>query len=160
MKVKHLPKQHKNYRENRIIYVLFSPNKKLFYINLCLENSLKETYRHNLKGRRQSTKNFIDELKPSRPCLFILEKIQNSTEQEALKHLIVWLKILMEKGYTSYNAPQIIEMTKQLNYKNKQLYEKRKNVNLNLITSCERCLMPTYGKQICAFRKTKLTQKG
>ncbi len=136
-------------RENRIIYVLFSPDKKLFYINHCLKHSLKETYRHNFKGRRISTRHFIDFLKPSRPCLFVLEELPQTTIPEANNYLLVWLKILLENNYISFNNPKIIEQSKQLYFQNKRLYEERKYRNLQDIFSCENCMMPKYKNQIC-----------
>ena len=131
----------------------------MFYINFCRENSLRETFGHNAEGRRTCSKKFIEAIKPARPCLFVLEKISNLTSREALNYQIIWLKILLEKGFTSFNNQEIIDCTKQLNHKNKQLYDKRKNTNLALITACERCMIPTYKKQTCSFYTGDANQK-
>lgn len=136
-------------RESRIIYILFSPTKNIFYINHCLKTSIKEVYRHNIKGRRALTKNFIEEIKPHRPCLFILEELKNSTRAEANKLVLVWLKILIENGYKSYNNPKFINLTNHLYFYNQRLYEERKNTKLEQMFLCENCFIPNYKNIIC-----------
>lgn len=98
----------KDYRKklDRIIYVYLSKEKKIFYINTCLKSSARETYRHNIKGRRYFSKALIDKMEGIRPCMFILDEIRD-TERVAVRHKIVWIRIFMEKGYKSFNNETI-----------------------------------------------------
>ncbi len=135
-------------KETRLIYVLLSPADKKFYINQSTKKSLRETYRHNLKCRRESTKNFIEEIKPNRPCIFVLEKVY-STKAEAQNYVLVWIKIFLENGYISFNNEKILLQTEQLYFNNIRIYERRKSVNLQNILSCKRCFIPTYKNITC-----------
>ncbi len=149
-----MKKQQANKRKDRVIFALFSPDKKYFYINQCLKSSLRETYRHNMKSRRTSSELFINTIKPNRPCLFVLEELPNATQNETYNHLLVWLKILLENNYTSFNNEPTITSAKRISPRNLPLYEKRKRTNLKLITACERCLVSVYKNQTCVNYKT------
>ena len=143
-------KSNKQKKEERVIYLLLSPNRKIFYINHCLKNSLKETYRHNLKLRREMTKEFIKELQPERPCLFVLENVF-CTNQEAINLIVPWVKIFLENGYKSYNHPTLLEMAEHLYFDNKFRYAERNNLELQKITMYENCQMPIYNRQACNY---------
>lgn len=129
-----------------VIYILLSQSKKLFMILRGCKDSIRETYRHHLKGRRLTTESFIKSISPERPCLFILEEIDSEEEANLL---IVWLKILLDQGYVSCNHPDIIEQTEHLYMENSLAYSKRKSTNLATILSCEKCLIPVYNKKPC-----------
>jgi len=105
-----------------VIYILLSQSKKLFMILRGCKDSIRETYRHHLKGRRLTTESFIKSISPERPCLFILEEIDSEEEANLL---IVWLKILLDQGYVSCNHPDIIEQTEHLYIDNLRAYNKR-----------------------------------
>lgn len=143
-------KSNKMKKEERVIYLLLSPDRKNFYINYCLKDALKETYRHNLKLRREMTKKFIKELQPERPCLFILETTF-CTNQEAISLTIVWIRIFLENGFTSYNHPTLLEMAEHLYFDNKFRYRERNNLELQKLTACENCQMPIYNKKACQY---------
>ena len=68
-----IQKQEKPDNETIVIYVLLSPSRKSFFINHSLKSSLFETYRHHIKGRRDGSREFIQQLQPTRPCLFVME---------------------------------------------------------------------------------------
>lgn len=129
-----------------VVYILLSQSKKLFMILRGSKDSLRETYRHHLKGRRLTTKFFIQSLSPERPCLFVLEEID---PEEDANLLVVWLKILLDQGYISCNHPDIIEQTEHLYMENSLAYSKRKSTNLSSILACENCLIPVYNKKPC-----------
>lgn len=135
-------------KENRIIYILLSSTEKIFYINQCLRTSLKETYRHNIKGRREISKNFIDRILPERPCIFILENM-NLTKSEAYNYILIWIKIFIEKGYQSFNNKKLIDLSEDLYFENQRIYEQRRTANLDILLSCKNCLIPIYNKTIC-----------
>lgn len=135
-------------KENRIIYVLLSPTEKFFYINHCLKSSIKETYRHNFKGRRTSSKYFIEKISPQRPCIFILENIY-TTKSDAYNHLLIWIKVFIENGYKSFNNQKSIARAERLNFYNSTLYEKKRNENLEEFLSCKNCYLPTYKNIVC-----------
>lgn len=137
-----------NKKEKRTVYVLISPIEKIFYINQCLTTSLKETYRHNIKGRRQTTKEFINHISPNRPCVFVLENT-NLTKVEAYNYVLIWIKIFLENGYLSFNNKKLIELSDHLYFENRRIYDQRKTVNLESFLSCENCLIPIYNKIIC-----------
>lgn len=148
-----------NKREDRVIFVFLSPFSKSFYINHCVKSSLKETYRHNIKGRRLSTKRFLNDLNSVRPCLFVLEELQNTTNSEACNYLYVWLKIFLENEYISFNHPKTISYAEHLYFQNQELYETRKHINPEIIMSCNSCAMPIYNNQICNKYKKSLTEE-
>lgn len=139
-----------NKKENRIIYVLLSPSEKIFYINHCLNSSFKETYRHNIKGRRESTKKFINQISPERPCVFVLENM-SLTKSEAYNYVLVWIKIFLENGYECFNSTKLIELTNYLYFNNRKLYDQKKTINLKNILSCENCLIPVYNHLTCEY---------
>ena len=134
--------------QERVIYLLLSTEKKKFLIGHCLKESLRETYRHNLKERRETSKTFIEEIHPERPCLFILETI-SCKESQATNLLIVWIKILLEKGYESYNRTSLLEMSDHLYFDNKVLYENRKHTEIEKLLSCSNCVIPIYKNKTC-----------
>ena len=137
-----------NKKERRAIYILLSPTGKSFLINHCLVGSVRETYRHNIKGRRYATQKLISDIQPDRPCLFVLEEIE-TTISDAYKHVLVWIKILMENGYKCYNYKAIIEATKELHTKTEKLYLERKDTNLTDLLCCENCLVQSYNRVEC-----------
>lgn len=144
----------KDYRKklDRVIYAFISKDKNIFYINLCNKDSERETYRHNIKGRRYYSKNFIDDMQGVRPCMFILDEIRG-TERAALRYKIVWTKIFMQNGYKSYNNEKINKYAQKLDSKNQQLYDERKDVDLNELLSCTNCFVPTYKDIKCEKEK-------
>lgn len=134
--------------QERVVYILLSPNGKKFFIGHSLKKSLRETYRKNLLGIRQSTSKLIAEVKPERPCLFILETFVG-TSSEATNLIIVWTKIFLENNYECYNHPNLIEMTENLYIDTQALYEERKTINIKKITACANCAIPKFNRQIC-----------
>ena len=137
-----------NKKEHRAIYILVSPTEKSFHINHCLVESVRETYRHNIKGRRYATQKFISDIQPDRPCLFVLEEIE-TTISDAYKHVLVWIKILMENGYKCYNYKATIDATKELHAKTEKLYMDRKDTDLTELLCCENCLVKVYNRIEC-----------
>ena len=135
--------------DNYVVYILLFPSEKIFYINKSLKSSIKETYRHNIKCRRNSSCEFIKQNKFYRPCLFILEDLKEITSYETDNYVFVWTKIIIENGYKCYNGNGLIKLSEQLNYQNKRLYNKRKDTKLDEIFSCENCLIPSYKNALC-----------
>lgn len=131
-----------NTKETRVIYVLLFPAEKVFYINQCTKTSIKETYRHHLKGRRLSTKKFIQYNKNLQPQLFIMEELNDITKATAYGYVLVWLKILLENQYTSYNAQETKKQSTELYFNNRRLYEERKDVRLEELFSEQNCFLP------------------
>lgn len=141
----------KNYntklQKQEVVYVLISLSRRTFLIAHSAKESLRETYRHHLKLRRNFSKNFIESIAPERPCLFILEEIDPESPADLL---IVWLRILREKGYTSFNSPTLIEHSEHLYIDNMVAYKQRKDTDLSKILCCNSCLIPTFKRKTCA----------
>ena len=138
--------ENSNPQGNEVIYILVSKSKHSFFIAQGTEERLRETYRHHIKLHRAGSVNFINCLSPERPCLFILERIDPEDECNLL---LVWLRILRENGFESFNHPELIEQSEHLYYDNRKAYEKRKHTDLSEILSCKNCLVPTYKKETC-----------
>lgn len=136
---------------NDVIYILLSYAKKVFLVLRGHKDSLRETYRHHLAGRRFVSKNFVESLLPERPCIFILEEIDPEDEANLL---LVWLKIMEDQGYISCNHPDIIEQAEHLYIDNMVAYNKRKTTDLSKILNCEKCLIPTFKKKTCVRYST------
>lgn len=141
----------KSIQKPEVVYALVSKKKKSFFIARGTRETLRETYRHNIKGRRDYTQHFIESISPERPCLFILEDIDPEDEANLL---LVWLRILRENGYVSYNSQTLIEYSEELYYDNEVAYQKRKNTDLSRIFDCRNCLVPTYKKETCPHHFT------
>lgn len=141
----------KNIQKPEVVYVLISKEKKSFFIAQGTKETLRETYRHNIKGRREFTQHFIESISPERPCLFILEDIDPEDEANLL---LIWLRILRENGYVSYNSQTLIECSEELYYDNEVAYQKRKDTDLSRILDCRNCLVPTYKKETCPHHFT------
>lgn len=139
-------RKRKSIQKPEVVYALVSKEKKSFFIAQGTKETLRETYRHNIKGRREYTQHFIESISPERPCLFVLEEI-DPDEQANL--MLVWLRILCENGFTSFNSESIIEYSENLYYDDEVAYQKRKNVDLLQIFDCCNCLVPTYNKVTC-----------
>lgn len=139
-------RKRKSIQKPEVVYALISKKKKSFFIAQGTKETLRETYRHNIKGRREYTQHFIESISPERPCLFILEEI-DPNEQANL--MLVWLRILRENGFTSFNSDCLIEYSENLYYDNEIAYQKRKNVDLSQLFDCCNCLVPTYNKVTC-----------
>lgn len=148
-------KKRKIKKEERVIYLLLSPDKRKFYINHCVKGSLQETYRHNLKGRRESSKAFIDELYPKRPCLLILETAFCTT-YEATNLQIIWIKIFLDHGFKCYNHPDFIDMANDLYFDSRHRFAERNNLEIQKIIGCENCQMPIFNRTACQYFTGKL----
>lgn len=140
-------KKNSNLHGSEVIYILVSKTKHSFFIAQGTEKTLRETYRHHIKLHRVGSENFINSLSPERPCLFILERVDSEDECNLL---LVWLRILRENGFESFNHPELIEQSEHLYYDNREAYKKRKHTDLSEILSCKNCLVPTYKKETCA----------
>jgi len=133
---------------DRVVYLYLSKKEEIFYIGICKKGAEKETYRHNIKGRRGFSRPFIEELDGIRPCIFILDEI-NGTEREAVRHKIVWTRILMDYGYESFNSFKINDYAEDLFVENNALYEERKKINLDEFLTCENCFIKSYRTTPC-----------
>lgn len=138
-------------QSNNVIYLLLSKSKKTFFIAKGTEEKLRETYRHHIKMRRDCSRSFISSCDTERPCLAVLEKID--PEEEA-NLLLVWLRILRENGYISFNYQDMIQMSECLNFDNAIAYEKRKNIDISALLSCDKCLVPKYNRETCVHYPT------
>lgn len=136
----------RNITRKDVIYILLSKSKRCFIIARGAEETLRETYRHHLKKRRDFSENFIKNIEPERPCLFVLERV---AAEENVNLLLVWLRILRENRLTSFNSKDLIEQSERLNFDNKKAYEQRKDFDISGITACENCLIPTFKNQTC-----------
>lgn len=134
-------------QKQEVVYVLISLSRRTFLIAHGTKESLCETYRHHLKLRRDFSKNFIESIAPERPCLFILEEIDPKNPANLL---IVWLRILREKGFASFNSSTLIEYSEYLYIDNMMAYEQRKDTDLSEILCCNSCLIPTFKRKTCA----------
>lgn len=135
-----------NIQKPEVVYILLSKEKKTFIIARGTKETLRETYRHHIKMRREFTQHFIESISPERPCLFILEDIDPEDEANLL---LIWLRILRENGFTSFNSECIIEYSENLYYDNEVAYRQRKDTDLAGIFDCKNCLVPTYNKVTC-----------
>lgn len=139
----------KKQKEGQVVYVLLNKKAKSFFIAAGSENTLRETYRHHMNGRRDRSRQFVLDCAPDRPCLFILERIDPET---GINYMIVWLRILLENGYTAYIHPDFIDMSAHLYMYNQAAYEARKDIDLERKFACEGCCVPDYRGQSCALR--------
>ena len=146
-------------RKNRLIYAFVCPTKKQFYIWHCLEESLDETYRHHVKGRRDATRAFMDAVKPHRPCVFVLEELPRATIPKAYAHVLVWMKIMMEQGYTSFNYETSIEQAEHLYYEQNERYLERRECDMNDLLVCDRCEKPVFKNMPCPFYGSRVPTK-
>lgn len=135
-------------KKDRIIYILLSPREKIFHINHCTKTSLEQTYREIFNEKRYATNKFIKKIKPDYACLFMIEET-NSSISDTYKIILVWIKILIENGYESYNYQKTIEASKTLSPANKILYDARKNISLEQMFSCKNCVVPFYKNKKC-----------
>ena len=138
-------------KENQVVYILLNKTKRSFFIAQGTEETLRETYRHHLKMRREYSEKFIADCGSERPCLFILERI---APDEQANLLLVWLRILQENGYVCLNSPVLIEMSEHLYSDSQIAYDKRMGTNLSSVLSCAGCLVPAYNKQTCPRHPT------
>lgn len=141
----------KKRKENQVVYILLNKTKRSFFIAQGTEETLRETYRHHLKSRREYSEKFIADCGDERPCLFILEQI---APDEQANLLLVWLRILQENGYVCFNSPVLIEMAEHLYIDSTIAYNKRKDTKLSELLSCSGCLVPAYNKQTCPRHPT------
>lgn len=150
------PKKKKQYKEikERTIFVLKNPNTKEFFIGHSLTHNMRSTYKDHYIEIKYKTENIVRELKSKglKPCCFELETI-NCTAVQAYRHIIVWTKIFMEQGYINLDTGTVIDYASDLLPENISLYEERKNINLEEITSCKNCLFPNYGRTDCPLKK-------
>lgn len=129
-----------------VIYIPMSLSKKCFFIARGRKDTLRETYRHHLQKRRSNSLSLIEHIAPERPCLFILEEI-HTDEPDNL--MLVWLRILREHGFESFNSPEIIELSEHLYFDNQMAYDKRKDINLENVLTCSNCQLPSYNRTVC-----------
>ena len=76
-----------------------------------------------------------------KPCCFALETL-DCTKVEAYNRVVVWTKILMEKGYENLDKGSTICYANDLLDKNIPLYEERKKIPLSELLDCKSCLFP------------------
>lgn len=133
-------------QKSKSVYILLSKPKRTFFIATGPTETLRETYRHHIHGRRITSKNFINSIVPKRPCLLIIEEID---PKEKANLLLVWLRILRENRFTCFNHPDLIEMSEHLYLDNKIAYEARKSKTISELLACNNCPIPTYNKETC-----------
>lgn len=133
-------------QKTEVVYVLLSKKEKTFFITRGTKETLRETYRHHINLRRYYSENFIKSIAPERPCLFVLEEID---PEEKANLMIVWLRILLENGYHSFNSETLIEYSEHLYIDNQIAYDHRKDADLSKLFECNNCLVPTYKKETC-----------
>lgn len=150
------PKQKQQYKDiqERIIFILLNPENKEFFIGYTLPQRIRKTYCLHYIGNIYKTKNTIERLKTKglKPCCFQLETV-NCSAVQAYRHIIVWTKIFMEQGYINLDTGTVVDYASELLPENIPLYEERKNINLEEMTSCKNCLFPDYGRTICPIKK-------
>ena len=135
-------------KENRVIYAFLSPDRNCFYINSCRENTIRETYRHNMKGRRYFSENFISTIAPDRPCMFILEKCF-ITEAEAYRHIVAWVKVFLDKDYIPYNFEGTLMHACEMLDETLAIYNQIKSINIKELITCSNCVVKNYSKKLC-----------
>ena len=167
------PKKKSTYyteKKFRCIYAFVHPLKKVCFVHHCLD-APRETYRHHTKLRRAFTRRFMLDCQPERPCMHILEELPDSTISQAHKHILAWVRILLENGYTCYNPPGTIEQAQSLKLSTAKLYCERRDMDLSEILCCQNCEVCVYKKEHCkhmnvidqdleALREYKEYQKG
>ena len=141
-------------KDDRIIYVLFSPLTKEFFVSHCRKNLLKDIFRQHCYGKRYQTKDCVESLKTQHlhPCLFTLEEI-NATKVEAFNYVIAWTKIFLEAGYTSLNRGNILDYIHDLYENNLLIYNTNKVKDLTALCNCKVCLVSQYGRKRCPLFK-------
>ena len=103
--------------------------------------------------------------------MHILEELPDSTISQAHKHILAWVRILLENGYTCYNPPGTIEQAQSLKLSTAKLYCERRDMDLSEILCCQNCEVCVYKKEHCkhmnvidqdleALREYKEYQKG
>lgn len=152
------PKRKRQYWEikNRAIYMLCHPETKEFYIGHTLSHNLRSTYKDHYIETKYKTADMIQRLKNEnkKPCCFLLDEIK-CTAVQAYRYVIVWTKIFLEQGYINLDTNTVIDYANNLLPENIPLYTERKEKNINNMISCEQCLFPDYGRQICPLKKER-----
>lgn len=143
-----------------VIYVFLFQSDRSFYIGRSLKEALFETYRHHIKMRRAQSAEFINHLSPNRPCLFILEEVNDITCRQAFRRMIVWARLLMDKGYQCYNGQTFLDKANELFFETSLIYEELKDVAIEDIFSCTKCLVPTYRNMPCERQTEKAKEEG
>lgn len=137
-------------KQDRIIYILLNPLSKEFYIGHCKNTSIKDIFKKHYYCERYQTKKSVKELKNKNlhPCIFILEELF-STKVEAYKYVIIWTKIFIENSYNCLDHGNILNYITELYENNLLLYNERKNININEIIDCKKCLVSNYNRKKC-----------
>ena len=136
--------------DDRVIYILLSPETNDFFLSHCNKKIIKNLYRQHLCGYYYKTKKFSEGLKTKglRPCLFILEEIR-CTKVEAFNYVIVWTKIFLDAGFMNLTQGNVMEYKDNLLEKNIPLYEKRKNFEIEKFILCKNCRVQNYNRKQC-----------
>lgn len=133
-------------KDGQVVYILLNKKNRQFFIARGAENTLRETYRHHLKMRRDYSKDFVKACLPERPCLFILERIDPECEENLM---LIWLRIFLDNGYTCHTHSDIIDAAHTLYLTNQLAYDKRKDTDLSKLLSCDNCILPIYNRTCC-----------
>lgn len=136
------------------IFVFLYQSDKSFFIWRCAKESLYETYRHHIKGRRTISQEFIEHIPNCRPCVFIVEEVHRITYRKAYRRMIAWAKVLIDKGYRCYNPGGFLDATDDLYIDTEIIYDEIKNIAIEDALTCEKCLFPTYSNIPCKQNKT------
>lgn len=150
------PKRKRQYWEikTRTIYVLLHPETKEFYIGHTPTQNLRSTYKDHYIEIKYKTANMVHQLKKEnkKPCCFVLDEI-NCTAVQAYRYVIVWTKIFMEQGFINLDTNSVIDYANDLLPENLPLYEERKTYKISKLLTCNKCLFPDYGRQMCPLKK-------
>lgn len=141
-------------KEDRVVYVFTSPVDKKCFVFHCRKVSIRETYRHHIHYERYCSERFMRAVEPHRPCMYVLEELPKITAVRAYRYVLVWMRILMEQGYTCYNYQTQINQANALLWSNQKLYDVRRDECSKELMSCERCQVSVYKRTRCPFLKS------
>ena len=131
--------------KNIIIYAIHFPFNNKIYVGKTVKHAVKSHYKDHYILRNKRTSNDFEKAKELgiTPKMYLLEDLQ-TTEAEAYKHCVAWIKYFLQKQFVSISFKTTNEYAGDLNEDTEAIYKLFCDISLDEILCEERILIGEY----------------
>ena len=135
--------------KNIAVYVILAPVENKFFVGKAIKNALRNCFKNHYIYRNVKTKEMFQAAKEQNlvPKMYLLEELE-TTEAEAYKHVVAWIRYFLDQGYQSLNQDKTFEYALDLMPEVEILYNEIVKNKIDDIICEERDLFPNYGERM------------
>ena len=149
----HIKTNHKYYTEKQfVIYAIYFSFGKQVYVGKTLKHAVKSHYKDHYILRNSLTKHLFMEAESNSviPNMYLLEEL-NTTEAQAYRHCVAWVRYFQDQGYECVAHPGTRDYANHLWQDTKEIYENIRMLSPEDVLHEDRVLVSS----IREYRRTK-----